>query len=219
MNKFIFNIGATVHCKNGKYGKLQKLVVDPESMEITDLIVGKGLIRTDERIVPVSAVDCATDEYVMLSIKKSNVEDYPEYVEVLSNSSEEVDTKSKRRSIKTAYVAHPYVFGLASPYSPVFHQTVRANVHPDHEVIERGTSVCNQSKKIGSVDHLLVDEESGELTHLVVDPGLLAGSIIVPISTIERINEEGIFLTIEEEEIDDFPEYSKRDDAGIVSDL
>ena len=68
MNKFDFNIGATVHCKNGKFGKLQKLVVDPKSMEITDLVVGKGFIRTEERIVPVSDVDCATDEYVMLSI-------------------------------------------------------------------------------------------------------------------------------------------------------
>jgi hypothetical protein len=62
MNKFDFNIGATVHCKNGKFGKLQKLVVDPKSMEITDLVVGKGFLRIEERIVPVSVVDCANDE-------------------------------------------------------------------------------------------------------------------------------------------------------------
>jgi sporulation protein YlmC with PRC-barrel domain len=182
MNKFDFNIGATVHCKNGKFGKLQKLVVDPESMEITDLVVGKGLIRTEEWIVPVSDVDRTTDEYILLSINDTKLEKYPEYVEFLSNSPVEIKTKSEQRTITSAYVAHPYVFGPAGRYNPVFHhQNVQCNVNPDHEVVERGTPVHNQSKKIGSVDHLLVDSESRELTHIMVDPGLFASSFIVPI--------------------------------------
>ena len=79
MNKFDFNIGATVHCKNGKCGKLQKIVVDPESMEVTDLIVSKGLILTEDRVVPVSDVDRATEDYVMLSVNDTQLEEYPEY--------------------------------------------------------------------------------------------------------------------------------------------
>jgi osmotically-inducible protein OsmY len=66
---------------------------------------------------------------------------------------------------------------------------------------------------------MFMDAKSGELTHIVVDPGLLTSSMIVPISIIERVDEDGIFLTIDEEEIDQFPEYAKRDDADIISDL
>ena len=220
MNKFDFNIGAPVYCKNGKFGKLQKLVVDPKSMEITDLVVGKGVIRTEERIVPVSDVDRATDEYVMLSINDTKLEEYPEYVEFLSNSPVEVRTKSEQKTINSAYVAHPYIFGPAGHYSPVLHrQVIHSNVHPEYEVVGRGTPVHNQNKKIGDVDHLLVDAGSGELTHLGVDPGVFASSIIVPISTIDRVNEEGVFLIVDEEEIEQFPEFEKHNDEDIVFDL
>jgi osmotically-inducible protein OsmY len=148
------------------------------------------------------------------------LEEYPEYVELLLVNPVEIRTKSEPKTINTAYVANPYVFGPAGRYSPVLHrQIVHTNVHPDHEVVERGTTVHNQGKKIGVVDHLLVDAGSGELTHIVVDPGLFASSFIVPISTIDRVDEEGVFLTVDEEEIDQFPEYSKRDDEDIVFDL
>jgi osmotically-inducible protein OsmY len=220
MNRFDFNIGATVHCKNGKFGKLQKLVIDPESMKITDLVVGKGFIQVEERIVPVSDVERATDEYVMLSINDTKVKEYPEYVELLSNSSVETSTKSDSKTNNTAYVAHPYVFGPAVRYSPVLHRPIiHTNVPPDHEVVERSTTVHNQDQKIGVIDRLLVDAGSGELTNVVVDPGLFASSFIVPISTIDRVDEEGIFLAIDEEVIDQFPEYAKRNDDDIVFDL
>jgi osmotically-inducible protein OsmY len=222
MNKFDFNIGATVHCKNGKFGKLKKLVVDPDSMEITGLVVGKGFFRTEDRIVPVSDVDRATDEYIMLSINDTKLEEYPEYVALLlsSNSPVESRSKSEQKTINSAYVAHPYVFGPAGHYSPVLQKKiVHANVHPDHEVIGRGTLVHNQKNRIGSIDHLLVDAESGELTHLVINQGLFSDSLVFPISIAERVNEAGIFLSIDEEEIDQLPEYAKRDDADIVTDL
>jgi osmotically-inducible protein OsmY len=220
MNKFNFNIGATVHCKNGKCGKLQKLVVDPENMEVTNLIVSKGLILREDRVVPVSDVDRATEEYVMLSINDKKLENYPEY---RPYNFDVVGMNSKKKTFGFNYISprvSPYGFGSAGRYLPVIHrQSVHMNVPSDQEVIERGTSVHNQRKKIGNVDHVLVDAESGCLTHIVVDLGIFTNSVVFPISITECVDGEGIFINIDEEEIDQFPEYSLRDDSEIIKDL
>ena len=86
-------------------------------------------------------------------------------------------------------------------------------------MIERGTPVHNFSKKIGSVDHMLVDTGSGELTHLVVDTGLFSNSVVLPITHADRVDDDGIFVNINEKDIDQLPEYSPRDDDEILADL
>lgn len=217
MNKFDFNIGTTVHCKNGKCGKLQKLVVDPENMKVTDLIVQQGLILTEDRVVPVSDVDRATEDYVMLSINDIDLEDYPEYN---SYKVDEVDPKSYQKAIRSYYIASPVGISPAGHYVPVIQRrTVHVNLLPDQEVIGRGTPVYNKRKEVGNVDHILVDTGSGELTHIVVNPGLFANSVVLPISMIRRIDKKGIFIDLDENEIDQFPEYSPRDDSEIIVDL
>jgi osmotically-inducible protein OsmY len=92
-------------------------------------------------------------------------------------------------------------------------------VQPDQEVVTRGTPVYNERKIIGNVDHILVDTESGEWTHLVVDPGLFTSSFVLPTSKTEQVDEGGILVNVDEKEIDQFPVYSHRDDDAIISDL
>jgi osmotically-inducible protein OsmY len=220
MNKFDFNIGAAVHCKNGPCGKMKKLVVDSESLEVTDLIVEKGLIHTEDWVVPFSDVDRATEDYVMLSINCIELEDYPEY---RSYDFDAIGQKLKNKAIESTYIVppvSPYGLDPAGRFIPIIHsQSVHVNVRPEQEVITRGTPVHNKRKKIGSVDHILVDPESGKLTHLVVDPGLFTNSVVLHVSKVERVNENGILVNVDEREIDQFPEYSPRDDNAIITDL
>jgi hypothetical protein len=153
----------------------------------------------------------------MLTINDTEVENYPEYVEYISNSDIKVGSKSKQKNFDTAYVAHPYVFGPTSRYMPILHrQIIRTNVHPDHEVVERGTPVHNQKNRIGSVDHMFMDAESGELTHIVVDPGFFSNSVVVPIALAERVDGEGIIINLDEEDINQLPEYGKLENVEIV---
>jgi osmotically-inducible protein OsmY len=220
MNSFNFNIGATVHCKNGKCGQLQKLVVDPDDMEVTDLIVERGLINKDRRIVPVKDVDRATDDYIMLSINDISLEEYPEYRAHQFNIVEQDSNGKDVKSFRIAHQVSPYGLGVTGRYIPViYHQGIQDSVEPGKEVITRGTPVYDTKHKIGYMDHMLVDSENGELTHLVINPGLFSSSFVLPISTAKNLEADGIILDINEKEIDQFPEYSPRDDDEIVTDL
>jgi uncharacterized protein YrrD len=60
---------------------------------------------------------------------------------------------------------------------------------------------------LGTVDHVLVDRESGDIEHLVVDRGLLADSVIVPTTAIDSMREEAVFVDLTEEELEKLPRY------------
>jgi osmotically-inducible protein OsmY len=187
---------------------------------VTDLIVERGLLRTDERVVPVSYVDRATEDYVMLSISEPKLDECPEYQ---SYKYDVVGEKSAKRAIgskpMTTYIS---TFGpvMTRGYMPVIRrQQVHQNVEPNQEVVTRGAPVRNQEEKIGSLDHMLVDAETSELTHLVLDPGIFSESVVLPISKAKRMDENGILVDLEANELDQFPAYSPRDEDEILEDL
>ncbi|WP_441248116.1 hypothetical protein [Kitasatospora sp. McL0602] len=49
-----YAIGADVHCEDGRYGRLERVVIDPVARRVTHLVVGG---RAADRLVPVSMVD------------------------------------------------------------------------------------------------------------------------------------------------------------------
>ncbi len=216
MKKFNFNIGATVHCRNNKCGKLRRLIVDPDNKMITDLVVQRGLLRTDDRVVPVSLVDRATEDYVMLSISEQELENCPEY---RSYDYDIVGEKSGERAVSSSSMStYVSTFGpvMTRGYMPViYRQRVHKNIEPGQEVITRGTPVHNRRDKIGKIDQMLADAKSGRLTHLVIDPGIFSDSIVLPISAAEQIDREGILMEIETDQLDQFPTYNPRDDDDI----
>jgi len=82
MAKYDFNIGARIHCKDGDCGKLLKVVIDPHTQRVTDLIIEKGFLLTTDRVLPVNVVEQAVGEEVSLSIPSETLSEYPEYREI-----------------------------------------------------------------------------------------------------------------------------------------
>jgi osmotically-inducible protein OsmY len=74
-------------------------------------------------------------------------------------------------------------------------------------------------REIGEVDHMFVNAETGELTHLVVNLGLLEDLVILPASKIDTVTEEEIHMDLDEDEMDQLPKYSPRDDSEIAAEL
>jgi osmotically-inducible protein OsmY len=79
--------------------------------------------------------------------------------------------------------------------------------------------VNNPERTIGKVDHVLVDRASLEITHLVVDPGLLAHSLVMPISMVNQIGGKGLYTEATSQELELLPKYTPRDEADVLADL
>jgi uncharacterized membrane protein/sporulation protein YlmC with PRC-barrel domain len=71
--------GATVVAKDGEVGQVDELIVKPEDMRITHLILREEHLFGDREVaIPMSAVEMAADDKVYLKLNKEDIEALPE---------------------------------------------------------------------------------------------------------------------------------------------
>ena len=72
-----------------------------------------------------------------------------------------------------------------------------------HRVIKR----LSADGRVGRVDEFLVDATDGHITHLVLREGHLWGqkNVLIPVSQIERVEEETIYLKLDKRAIESLP--------------
>jgi osmotically-inducible protein OsmY len=215
-----FPIEAHVHCGEQECGHLWKVVVDPYTNRVTELIIVLGIVE-DAYVVPVSAVRETTDEGIVLAITPSELERFPPYrerdfVDVAGFDLQEATGYTTDEAVKRV---SPFGMIYPRPIHPMIRHEVHEGVSADMTVIERGTPVSNDEGTIGLVDHVLVDAETAELTHIVVDTGILAQSIVIPVDALRQINENDIVINLTNEELRELPRYTRRDQADIRAEL
>lgn len=220
MAKFDFNIGAQVHCGEEACGKLLKVVIDPRRERVTDLIVRHGWLLKEAHVLPVSLVERATGQDIYLSVSKDEMEDYAEYRETEFQEPAPGWGQGERYEAghTTCWVS-PWGPICHEPVVPMVRKRVHENVPSTLEVIERGTPVLHPTGKVGRVDHVLADRESGQITHLVVRKGLIPEYPIVPLSAVERVDEDGVVVDLTDEALEALPHYTPRPDEVVLTEL
>lgn len=71
-------VGARVYCRNGKYGRLSKIVVDPRRSYVTHIIVEEGFLKKRFCVLPISIVEQATTGDVYLGVGDDEMANFPE---------------------------------------------------------------------------------------------------------------------------------------------
>jgi uncharacterized protein YrrD len=203
MRHFDFHLGAHLQCKDEAGGKLIGLVIEPESRQVTSLIVDQGFLVTQAHVLPFALVQRALEDKVYLSINRSEFDQYPKYrvteherpVTGLEQSSGEVAT--------------PYgLYGTSAPTVPTVKEKIREGIPYGQIVIEREMPMKTIEGKIGKVVRVMVDRERQEITHLVVQRGLIFHEqLVLPSSMVESIHEDGILLTGTDEALQQLPHY------------
>jgi sporulation protein YlmC with PRC-barrel domain len=214
---YTFTIGAPVLVEEGEIGRLRHVVVDPGEEVVTDLIVEQGRLLRRSIVVPVGWVQHADERGVLLNARLADLEELPTYREV---EFEEPDPAKRRvagyDSADVRYWITPY--GPIVPRQPHLAQRVRLGVQDDAALIGRGARVSAAGgQALGTVDHLLVDPRTREVTHLVVHPLFRLGhedDVVVPRDQIETLGAEDVRLRVPREEVERLPRY--RQPAGDV---
>jgi uncharacterized protein YrrD len=212
MTQFNFHMGVHVQCTNGQCGKLAGVVINPDSQHITDLIVEKGFLLKHDRILPVSVMKDATEENVFLSVSSNELDQYPEY-RVIEYEEPATGLEQQSTPIATPYMAQ----GALDPVVPMVKKKIREGIGPGQKVIMPGTHVNNIHGTFGTVDHILMNPENKEITHLVVRRGtIFSDHLVIPISMVEEVREDSIFVTGTDEELKELPRYTPPTEADIA---
>lgn len=220
MTTFDFNIGANVHAKDGQCGKLAKVVIDPESLQVTNLIVEEGFLAKTAHVFPIDIVDHTSTDDIYLTVNSDDRINYPEYKET------EFQRPAAGWQEHSGYRLHEVRFPSYGPPYDVGIATIREKVHhgvsADFEVVKQGTPIANAEGIIGRLDHVVTntngdgtEEEGNDITHLVVRQGLLFPSFVeIPISFVKSVSQEQIFLTVTNDELKQFFNSKTEEEDG-----
>jgi sporulation protein YlmC with PRC-barrel domain len=82
-------------------------------------------------------------------------------------------------------------------------------VHIPHDelAVYRGMAVRTSEGKVGEVDELVVDPDSGEITHLLMRKGHLWGAkdVAIPVTAIDLVDADEVYLNIDNEAVAALP--------------
>lgn len=202
-------ISARVECTDGKVGISTHVIIDPTTRKITHIVVSnEEAIGAQNWLVSVDVISESTHDKIHLNCTKDELAamDHFEDLHYVEVSHEEAGYPAD------AYYLSPYVSPLRTDYVPVSVERV-----PQGELaIRRGALIEASDGYVGRLGEFLVDPESGEITHLILEEGHMWGKqeITIPLSAIDHSIENTIFLNLDKNEVSYLPTIPLRRHYG-----
>lgn len=204
MMHFDFKLGAQVRCKDEGCGGLAGLVANPDSRQVTHLIVKEGFLFTRSSVLPLSAVRRTLGADIEISITSQEFDQYPEYQVVTYEAPAEGYEHSA-----VSGTAHTEPYGTGGVIVPMVKRKIREGIVTGQVVIEEGMPISNMDGKIGHIEHVIVDRETHDITYLVVHRGFIFSErLMIPISMVEELHEDSITLAGTDEALERLSHYA-----------
>lgn len=192
-------MNSEVHCSDGIVGLSTFVIGNPINQQITHLVVKSLKPPFQENLVPLHEVTVTTPHRINLKCTRDAFEkmepfEFEEYI---------------RTKIPT-YLTLPYstnapmvITEEVERYVPVKHQ----NVPPGELAVWRGAKVEATDGYVGQVDELLINSTNMKASHLVlVERHIFEHKeITIPVSQIERVYEDTIYLKLDKKSIEELP--------------
>lgn len=210
--------GAEVESSAGeKIGTLDRVVLDPETREVTHIIIEKGLLFTESRVIQIQDVKTVADGGKIILIKPAEeFKNAPRYdtTAYMEVSQEDYPDEPRERHVDAVYW-YPSVNSTWWAGDPVVSypkpKYVRAEkVIPDEQVaLKEGSKVTSKDgKTIGTVKSVLVDTDGNVATHIVISAGLfLKEEKIIPTLWIRDVKENEVKLSVWSDMFERLPDY------------
>ena len=199
-------INARVECTDGPSGQVVAVVVDRQTRRVTHVAVeDKSLAYAPyQRLVPLDQVTEATTSSIRLRCTRDEVDRMVPFVHTRYLLKPQEDYSEYEGGEGPT---PPGQWGTPSTVGAVTTRVEEEAVSAGDVAIHYGMAVKAVSHKVGQVDELVVDPDSGEVTHLLMREGHLWGKkdVTVPLSAIGAVDVDEVVLTIDREAIQALP--------------
>lgn len=215
-DKAIFKKGAPVVNSAGEQlGSLDSVVLDPKNGDVTYLIVRKGVIFAEDKVVPFGMVVNAGEEGILLNDKAGDLEKLPAYQEryfVPAEGSDSMTSTNAPPVYSNPMYGNPSLSPaaiLASTPRVEGHTEVRTNIPPTDIVLRKGARVVTrEDTHVGDIDKVLVDPDSRRVTHFVVARGALFKTRkLIPAEWVTHVDEDEVRLAINDNALERLHDY------------
>jgi len=204
--------------ENKKVGRVDRVVLDPGTKRVTHIVVRRGLLLTEDKLIPIEAIDRVEDQQIYLNRDVEEVEDFPEFEQTHYFLAEEIDEMKDESSTQSVNARPVYwypTFGLSGAGQnifaprPVYYAATQRNIPKDTVPLRKGARVLSSDgKHIGNIEEVLVDPEMECATHFVVEEGLLfPDKKLIPATWLTLVRENEVHLALDASTLGTLPEY------------
>ncbi len=210
--------GTSVFTQSGEeVGKINRFVLDPVTNEVTHIVVQKGWLLSEDKVVPIGMIDAATEERVELNQKIGDLDQLPPFEE--THFVELMDTDNRPTSSSMYRYAPAYYWYPPSGYigypafGPGYYgwppvETTR-NIPADTIPLKEGADVISaDGKHVGDIERLFVNAESNKATHFLISKGLLfKEQKLIPAHWVKSVEENKVNLAVPSRILERLPAY------------
>jgi uncharacterized protein YrrD len=214
-----FKKGAEVFSAEGeKIGTLDRVVIDPRTREVSNLVVEKGILFRTDKVIPIALVDLDIEDRIVLKNTNQDIlKDFPDFETVHYVPLNETDNPYQD-VIEASYWYPPVNPGLAMSnyvgYSiPEFVLKTEKDIPEGTVALEEGAKVISRDgKHVGNVEQVITESQDNRVTHFVISEGFLHKERkLVPTVWVEKVAEDEIHLSVESGLLERRPENQTTD--------
>ena len=215
--------GTSVFTPGGEeVGKVNRFVVDPATNEVTHIVIQKGWLLPEDKVVPFEMVSSATDDRVVLSEDVGDFDKLPPFEETyFVRATEDYPGDPTPIGEPVYHYAPAYYWyparanlgfagpGLA-PYVWPVGETQR-NIPEDTVPLKEGTNVMSSNgEHVGDVERLFLEEDSNKVTHFLISQGVLfKDRKLVPAHWVKSVDEDKVQLVVSSKVLERLPSYEE----------
>jgi uncharacterized protein YrrD len=217
-----FTENAEVQTSDGKkVGRIDRVVIDPDSKEVTHLILKQGLLFTRDKVVPIGEIDNTAEDRIVLKTERKDPDEFPDFEETHFVPVSDDGTSTYRDGRPASKVAWYYPVPNAAWWrlemgsypgfqKPPYVRRTDRNIPEGTVPVEEGARVLSKDgEHVGDVKRIFTDEEEQRVTHLLICKGKISKSWkLIPSMWMTTVGEKQIRLSIDAVFVDNLPEHS-----------
>ncbi len=198
---------AEVYCSDGIAGLSTYVIGDPINHQVTHLVVKSLKPHSREYLVPFDAVEDTMPQLIKLKCTRDEMEKMDPFVE-----EEYLRTNIPSYLTWPNIVPDSYLYTANKDEVPVYVNVKHQNVPMGEIAVWRGAKVEATDGYVGQIDELLIDAKNMQVTHLVLSERHIfeQREITIPVSQIERVYQETIYLKLDRKSIEALPTTGKQ---------
>jgi len=185
-----FPINVDVICTDGRFGKSTAVIIDPATEKVAFVAVSDPDRLYTEYLIPVKYIVDANPDQIHLSCSRTEIE--------------QMDKFAEADFLDIPYYSYDSLDGVSDPMPNVYR---KENLPEGTVSISRGLAVEATDGFVGTVDELIIDPTTGQITHLVLRTGHIWGSaeVSIPVSQIQKVGMLAVYLNRDKSSIETLP--------------
>jgi uncharacterized protein YrrD len=208
--------GTDVVSSTGQHvGKINRFVLRPGINELTHIVVQKGWLLPEDKVIPMQMIGSASEDQVVLKedinfdeLLPFEERDYIEVEEDILTAGYPVYRFSPAYYWypPSGYIGYPALGAEYYGWPPM--ETVR-NIPEGTIPLKEGAEVIGaDGESAGQIERILVDESTHRTTHFIVSSGtLFEGPKLIPAHWLSSVEEHQVHISVPSRLLERLPDY------------